>query len=114
MSKDKASEGTLPESPTIQHYLEEAKLSEHERTIFFTGRSMQHESTVASLTTEIATLRAQRDDLLTALKQDEQMMEMLWKAVPWGKTFNLNLALLNEAELGRKAAIARAESTPEA
>lgn len=48
-------------------------------------------------------------ELLAALKEMADMMEMLWEAVPWGQTFNLDAKLLNEAPLHAKAAIAKAE-----
>lgn len=35
------------------------------------------------------------------------MMEMVWEAVPWGKTFNLDVALLNDGELARERIKAR-------
>ena len=62
---------------------------------------------------EIRALRATAADLLYALKEDERMMEMLWKAVPWGRTSRLDVALLDNTERTRKAAIARAEGRGE-
>lgn len=37
---------------------------------------------------------------------------LLWEAVPWGKTFDLDVKLLNEAPLHAKAVIAKAEGQP--
>lgn len=36
-------------------------------------------------------------ELYDALKLQKECMEMLWKAVPWGKTFDMDFGLLNEA-----------------
>lgn len=47
--------------------------------------------------------------LLSAAKEMDALMDNLWKAVQWGKTFNLDLARLNTAPQALKAAIASAE-----
>lgn len=73
----------------------------------------QHAQAMGRVTDENQGLRADRDDLLAALKLDERMMGMLWKAVPWGNTSRLDVALLDNAERTRKAAIARAEGRGE-
>lgn len=54
-------------------------------------------------------LIAAAPDLLEALKAMDDLIEKLWGAVPWGKTFNLPVAELNAAPLQAKRAIAKAE-----
>ena len=46
--------------------------------------------------------------LIAACERMDALMDMLWKAVPWGKTSNLDAALLNEAPGECKRAIAKA------
>jgi hypothetical protein len=50
------------------------------------------------------------DDLLAALKGMVALVEKLWPAVDWGKTFNLPVRELNEAPIAAKRAIANAEA----
>lgn len=52
------------------------------------------------------------DDLLAACKAIDSLMEMLWDAVDWGKTFNLDIATLNLVPMECKNAIAKAEGKP--
>lgn len=59
-----------------------------------------------------ARLIAAAPDLLEALKAYNALMDNLWKAVPWGKTFGLDIAALNLVPMRAKAAIAKAEGTP--
>lgn len=52
-------------------------------------------------------------DLLKALEQMDALVESLWKSVPWGQTFNLDIQALNEVPLAAKRAIARAKGRAE-
>ena len=65
---------------------------------------------------EIAALEAAiaaAPQLLEACKRMDDLVEKLWAAVDWGKTFNLPAQELNEAPIAAKRAIAAAEgSTP--
>lgn len=56
-----------------------------------------------------AALVAAAPDLLQAAIAVDALIENLWKAVPWGRTFNLDVAALNNAPLALKAAIAKAQ-----
>ncbi len=47
--------------------------------------------------------------LLEAAKHVDALMENLWNEVPWAKTFDLDIAALNEAPSELKRAIAQAE-----
>ena len=44
--------------------------------------------------------------LYEALKRMDALVEGLWKCIPWGKTFDLDIAALNEAPLAAKRALA--------
>lgn len=58
-----------------------------------------------------ARLIAAAPELLEALKGMTDLMDKLWKAVPWGQTFNLPVQELNEAPILAKRAIAKAEGS---
>lgn len=48
-------------------------------------------------------------DVLTALKAADALIDNLWEAVPWGQTFDLDIAALNTVPPMIKATIAEAE-----
>lgn len=48
-------------------------------------------------------------DVLKALKAADALIDNLWEAVPWGQTFNLDIAALNTVPPMIKQAIADAE-----
>lgn len=48
-------------------------------------------------------------EVLASLKAMDSLVEMLWDAVPWGETFNLDVAQLNKVPMECKATIAKAE-----
>jgi hypothetical protein len=50
-------------------------------------------------------------DLLAACKRADECMTNLMKAVPWGKTFDLDIAALNETLCMLPRAIKKAERT---
>ena len=50
------------------------------------------------------------DELLAAAKRMDALMEGLWDAVPWESTVGLDVALVHEAPLALKRAIAKAEA----
>lgn len=58
-----------------------------------------------------AYLIAAAPELLAALKAMDDLVEKLWGAVPWGKTFDLPVAELNAAPLQAKRAINAAEGS---
>ena len=47
--------------------------------------------------------------MLRALERMDALVESLWDSVNWRKTFDLNVALLNEAPLDAKRAILEAK-----
>lgn len=55
-----------------------------------------------------ARLIAAAPDLFAALQRMDALVESLWKSIPWGETFNLDIAALNEAPLAAKRALALA------
>src|SRR5689334_1751172 len=55
-----------------------------------------------------ARLIAAAPDLLEACQAIDALMENLWKAIDWGKSFNLDVQKLNEAPLKIKRAIKKA------
>ncbi len=55
------------------------------------------------------TLR-ERDELLAACAKTNRLMDNLMKAVPWGQTFGLDMALLNEVLIELPNAIAKVNS----
>jgi predicted RNase H-like nuclease (RuvC/YqgF family) len=61
--------------------------------------------TVASLRTQLAVLASAGDALAVMGDGMLKMMAMLWEAVPWGKTFNLDVKALNEAPSNLRAAL---------
>ncbi len=50
------------------------------------------------------------DELLAAAQRMDTLMEGLWDAVPWESTVGLDVALVHEAPLALKRAIAKAEA----
>lgn len=48
------------------------------------------------------------DDLVESLAAMDDLMDKLWKAVPWGKTFNLPIEELNEVPTRAKCLLNRA------
>lgn len=51
-------------------------------------------------------------ELLAAAEAMDALMENLWQAVDWGKTFDLDVAALSEAPDRLKRAIAACGGTP--
>lgn len=47
------------------------------------------------------------DELVGALRAMDGLMDNLWQAVPWAKTFNLDAAALNTAPQMAKAVLAK-------
>jgi hypothetical protein len=55
-----------------------------------------------------AHLIAAAPELLEALDGMVVLMDSLWKSVPWGKTFNLDIQKLNEAPIAARRALGKA------
>ena len=60
-----------------------------------------------------ARLIAASPELYAALKRMDALVEGLWKSIPWGQTFNLDIAALNEAPLAAKRALALVDGPQE-
>lgn len=60
----------------------------------------------------LAATTTSQPGLLAAAEAMDALMENLWQAVPWGKTFNLDVAALNTAPMRLKRAIAACGGTP--
>jgi hypothetical protein len=45
-------------------------------------------------------------DLYAALRRMDALVDGLWKSIPWGQTFDLDIAALNEAPTAAKRALA--------
>ncbi len=64
---------------------------------------------VERLNAEMERLSAAKDEvrqLREALTDMLALIDMLWEAVPWGKTFNLDVKLLNEAPIRARETLA--------
>jgi len=66
------------------------------------------ESPLLDISEAHARLIAAAPDLLAALEGMDALVESLWKSVPWGDTFDLDVQALNEAPTRAKRAIAKA------
>lgn len=53
------------------------------------------------------------DELVESLGAMDDLMDKLWKAVPWGETFNLPLQELNEVPTRAKRLLNRARQGEE-
>lgn len=65
------------------------------------------ERTADELNANVSLIEA-APDMLAALEQMNALMENLFEAVDWAKTFRLDVVALNEAPLAMKRAIAKA------
>lgn len=67
---------------------------------------------VSRLGEELRETLEQRNALLEACKKANSLLDNLLKAVPWGATFDLDIALLNEVLLALPHVIALAKGEP--